>query len=170
VPNGQQVYCVTLLSLYPVTKQTSPSAYYFSKIWFMGSSTSKTEACNSQIFTRLRKICKKEILLFWCNPLCIFGIIKKRKFISLKYIQQDATFSRSTYVYKLLYMFQAFPPPIIRSTKLYIQNQVLSNQYCCLLLSWMSSQAVSKPVWHIPLLCVKWKTPDDGQRNCPKHV
>jgi len=32
------------------------------------------------------------------------------------------------------------------------------------------SQAVSKPVWHIPLLCLQWKTPDDGQRNCPKHV
>ena len=31
-------------------------------------------------------------------------------------------------------------------------------------------QAVSKPVWHIPLLCVQWKTTDDGQRNCPKHV
>jgi len=31
-------------------------------------------------------------------------------------------------------------------------------------------QAVSKPVWHIPLLCVQWKTPDDGQRNCSKHV
>ena len=30
-------------------------------------------------------------------------------------------------------------------------------------------QAVKKPVWHIPLLCVHWKTPDDGQRNCPKH-
>ena len=27
-----------------------------------------------------------------------------------------------------------------------------------------------KPVWHIPLLCVQWKTPDDGQRNCPKRV
>jgi hypothetical protein len=26
-------------------------------------------------------------------------------------------------------------------------------------------QAVSKP-----LLCVQCKTPDDGQRNCPKHV
>jgi hypothetical protein len=26
------------------------------------------------------------------------------------------------------------------------------------------------PVWHIPLLCVQWKTSDDGQRNCPKHV
>ena len=29
---------------------------------------------------------------------------------------------------------------------------------------------VSKLVWHIPLLCVQWKTPDDGQRNCPKRV
>jgi len=28
----------------------------------------------------------------------------------------------------------------------------------------------SKPVWHIPLLCVQWKTPDDGQKNCLKHV
>jgi len=36
--------------------------------------------------------------------------------------------------------------------------------------SWSCSQAVSKPVWRIPLLCVQWKTPDDGQRNCPKHV
>jgi len=26
------------------------------------------------------------------------------------------------------------------------------------------------PVWHITLLCVQWKTPGDGQRNCLKHV
>ena len=26
------------------------------------------------------------------------------------------------------------------------------------------------PVWHKPLLCVQWKTPDDGQKNSPKHV
>ena len=36
--------------------------------------------------------------------------------------------------------------------------------------SWFYSQAVSKLLWHIPLLCVQRKTPDDGQRNCPKHV
>jgi len=36
--------------------------------------------------------------------------------------------------------------------------------------NWSCSQAVSKPVWHIPLLCVQWKTPDGGQRNCPKHA
>ena len=33
-----------------------------------------------------------------------------------------------------------------------------------------SLRAVSKPVWHIPLLSEQWKTPDDGQRKCPKHV
>ena len=36
--------------------------------------------------------------------------------------------------------------------------------------SWSCSQAVSKPVWRIPLLFVQWKTSDDGQRNCLKHV
>jgi len=25
-------------------------------------------------------------------------------------------------------------------------------------------------VLRVPLLCVQWKTPDDGQRNSPKHV
>jgi len=57
--------------------------------------------------------------------------------ISLKYDQQDATFSQPIYFYKLLYVFQAVPPPVIRGTKLYMQHQVLSKQYCCLLLSWM---------------------------------
>jgi len=36
--------------------------------------------------------------------------------------------------------------------------------------SWSCSQTVSKLVWHIPLLCVQWKTLDDRQRNSPKHV
>ena len=51
-------------------------------------------------------------------------------------------------------MFRTFLLSIIRSFSL---------QVC-----WQ--QAVSKPVWHIPLLCVQWKTPDDGQRKCQKHV
>ena len=29
---------------------------------------------------------------------------------------------------------------------------------------------VIQDCWHIPLMCVQWKTPDDGQRNSPKHV
>jgi len=36
--------------------------------------------------------------------------------------------------------------------------------------SWSCLQAFYKPVWHIPLLCVQWRTHVDGQRNCPKHV
>ena len=35
--------------------------------------------------------------------------------------------------------------------------------------SWSCSQSPRKSVWNIPLLCVQWKTPDDGQRNCPKE-
>ena len=36
--------------------------------------------------------------------------------------------------------------------------------------SWFCTQAVRKPLWHVPLEGVEWETPDDGQRNCPKHV
>jgi len=84
--------------------------------------------------------------------------------ISLKYNRQDATFSLSIYSYKLLYMFQAVFSPIIRSTKLYLQRQVLSNQYCCLL------QQGAVLVWQYLTLYVEFCAPDDGWRNCLKHV
>jgi len=64
-------------------------------------------------------------------------------------------------------MFRTFPLSIIRSLSLYTQQWHYVMQVCWQL---ASSQAVSKPVRHIPLLCVFWKTPDDGQRNCPKHT
>jgi hypothetical protein len=82
--------------------------------------------------------------------------------VSLKYSQQDATFSGSIYFYKLLYMFQAVPPPIIRSTKLYIQRQILSKHNCCLLLSWMrwiaagSSISLTIPDAVCTVLCSWW--------------
>jgi len=34
--------------------------------------------------------------------------------------------------------------------------------------SWLKD--VFKPTWHILVPNVQWKTPDDGQRNCLKHV
>ena len=43
-------------------------------------------------------------------------------------------------------MFRRVPLSIIRSFSLYTQQ------------------------YNTGLLCVQWKTPDDGQRNCPKHV
>jgi len=63
------------------------------------------------------------------------------------------------------YMFRTVPPSIIRSFSLYTQQWYTSYR-----LLTACEQAFSKPVWHIPLLCVQWKTPDDGQWNCPKHV
>ena len=56
-------------------------------------------------------------------------------------------------------MFRTVPLTIIRSFSLYTQQWYMSHRF-----------AVSKSVWHIPFLCVQWKNPDDGQRNCPKHV
>jgi hypothetical protein len=78
-----------------------------------------------------------------------------------------------------LYMFRTVPLSIIRIFSLYTQQMQIPPHYY---FSWIVSfqkqsslwksleQAVSKPLWHIPLLCVQWKTPDDGQRNCPKRV
>ena len=66
-----------------------------------------------------------------------------------------------------LYMFRTVPLSIM-SFSLYTQQWYVSYMFADNLRA--CSQAVSKPIWREPLLCVQWKTPDDGQRNCPKHV
>jgi len=72
-----------------------------------------------------------------------------------------------------LYMFRTVSLSIIRSFSLYTQQWCMSYRFADSLQagsSWTCLQAVGKPVRHTPLLCVQWKTPDDGQRNCSKHV
>ena len=66
-------------------------------------------------------------------------------------------------------MFRTVPLSIIRSMCI-CNTACEQDQNGTTIPSWSCSQAVSKPVWHIPLLYVQCKTPDDGQRNCPKHV
>ena len=63
-------------------------------------------------------------------------------------------------------MFGTVPLSNIRNLSLYTQ-QWYAIQVCWQL---ASLRAVNKTVWHIPLLCVQWEIPDNGQRNCPKHV
>jgi len=65
-------------------------------------------------------------------------------------------------------MFRTVPLSVIGSFSLYTQEWYMSYTFVDSLRA--GSQAVSTPVWHIPLLCIQWKTPDDGQRNCPKHL
>jgi len=74
-----------------------------------------------------------------------------------------------------LYMFRTVPLSVIRNFSLYTQQWYMSCRFADSLRAGSGRkvlilQAVNKPVWHIPLLCVQWKIPDDGQRNCPKHV
>ena len=71
-------------------------------------------------------------------------------------------------------MFRTVPLSIIRSFSLHTQHWKII-QVCWQLASRISTEPVpswscSQAVWHIPLLCVQWKTPDDRQRSCPKHV
>jgi len=70
------------------------------------------------------------------------------------------------------YMFRTVPLSVIRNFSLYTQQWCMSYRFADSLSagSGRSSQAVSKPVWLIPLLCVQWKTPDGGQWNWPKHI
>jgi hypothetical protein len=63
--------------------------------------------------------------------------------------------------------FGLVPLSIIRSYSLYTQQWFMSYRFVD---SFRAGSAVYKPVWHIPLLCVQWITPDDRQSNCPKHV
>jgi len=60
-------------------------------------------------------------------------------------------------------MFRTVPLSIIRSFSLYTQQWYMSYRFA-------DSLRAGSAVRHIALLCVQWKTPDDGQRNCPKHV
>ena len=96
--------------------------------------------------------------------------------ISLKYNQQDATFSRSIYLYKLLYMFQAVPPPIIRSIKLRTASGIFKPILLPaaivdgMELSSISSTIAAVLVWQYLTLYIQFCAPDDGRRNCLKHV
>jgi len=71
-------------------------------------------------------------------------------------------------------MFRTVPLSIIRSFSLYTQQWYMSYRFADRLRAGSGRKFRPDParkLWsHIPLLCVQWKTPDDGQRNCPKHV
>ena len=61
-----------------------------------------------------------------------------------------------------LCMFRTVALSIISSFALYTQQWYMSYRF--------ADSLRTKSVWHVPLLCVQWKTADDGQRKCPKHV
>jgi len=66
-----------------------------------------------------------------------------------------------------LYMFRTVLLSIIRNFSLYTQQWYMSYRFVDSLLA---GSGRNWPAWHIPLPCVQWKSPDDGQTNCPKHV
>ena len=64
-------------------------------------------------------------------------------------------------------MFRTFPLSIIRSFSLYTQQWYMSYR---IRIELHPDPARKLSANLKPLLCVQWKTPDDRQGNCPKHV
>jgi hypothetical protein len=79
---------------------------------------------------------------------------------------RSTNFSNLFYFGMKLHMFRTVPLSIIRSFPLYTQQWYMSYRFADNLRagSGWNMEFHSDPT---PLL---WKTPDDGQRNCPKHV
>ena len=67
-------------------------------------------------------------------------------------------------------MFRTVPLSIISSFSLCTQQWYMSYRFADSRIRMEPFWSCSQAVWHIPLLCVQWKNPDDGQRNCAKHV
>jgi len=67
-------------------------------------------------------------------------------------------------------MFRTVPMSIITSFSLYTQQWYMSYRFADSLFRPDPACKLSANLYDIPLPCVQWKTPDDGQRNCPKHV
>jgi len=83
----------------------------------------------------------------------------------------------------MLYMFQAVPPPIIRSSKLYTQHRVFVEVFLLLtaIVSELEQQSQlthdsgkkQKNLDKYPMLCIQFWTPDDGRRyrlKCIEHL
>jgi hypothetical protein len=80
----------------------------------------------------------------------------------------DELFYKEITNWSFRYILDEGAENIVNSVAAFEQNQdgtAVPSWFC-----WSCSKSVYKPVWHIPLLSVQWITPDDGQRNCPKHA
>ena len=69
-----------------------------------------------------------------------------------------------------LYKFRTVPLSIIRSFSLHTQRLLMLYNFADSLRAGAYAPARKLSANLYVLLCVQWKTPDDGQRNCPKRV
>jgi len=82
--------------------------------------------------------------------------------------QLDELISRVYFGIKL-YMFRTVPLSIIRSSSLYTQQWYMSYRFADSLRAGSGRSSVMILLHDTIAVCTV-KTPDDGSRNCPKHV
>ena len=104
----------------------------------------------------------------------MFVSINKPLFIIFLFNKTNRRTNFSKFIFvKNFYIFRAVSLPIIRSFPLYIRDWFISckfNDSFQALPGWSCLKDVIKLAWNVPVSNVQWRSPDDGQRNCPKHV
>jgi len=99
---------------------------------------------------------------FVCPSSGVFSVYTQQWYMSYRFV--DSFLAGPGLVFVILYIWlSGMQEHMLLHTR---QSAIQNNKYQ----SWSCSKAVYKPVWHIPLLSVHWKTPDDGQTKRPKHV
>jgi len=133
----------------------------------------------------------QEFLTVHTAMICHKGLLRVSYSSSVRHQEISTIHTPMVYVIKVCYMFRTVPLSIIRNFSLYIQQWYMSYRFadslragsgrsflilavCSVRNSWWwteeLSETCSKPIWYIPLPCVQWEIPDDGQRKCLKHV
>jgi hypothetical protein len=88
-------------------------------------------------------------------------------FVCLFLIKPKDALIFQIYFVKKLSMLRAVPLPIIRSLMTYTSAECTEENSTCFGQFLCPSSGVW---WHIPVPNAQRKTPDDGHRNCTKHV
>ena len=126
-------------------------------------------------------ICYLLYSFFWVIPRRLHFMCRRFGTIYVAFILKQSrctTFSNLFFGIKL-YMFRTVPLSIIRSYSLSTQQWDMSYRFaeslragsgrnCSSVLILLAS--CQQNLYDIYHCCVQWKSPDDGQRNCPKHV
>jgi len=107
---------------------------------------------NYQYFTYNLQVCVCVIYLY-----ATFHLSNSSSSLVTALNRKKKSYNKTNYMHKFLkfifgvklYMFRTFPLYIIRSFSLYTQQTCMT---------------------YTIAVCTLKKTPDDGQRNCPKHV
>jgi len=96
-------------------------------------------------------------IIYSCRQISVFPTIIWPSYINFRYTHTQCLYRKLNFTFMWPCIVTNFF--LIKTTDELIKKK-----------GWTCRKTVIKPARHIPVPNVQWKTPDDGQRNCLKHV